>query len=129
MWPEARRVRLCTQAPFREDRSAHAGQRWRRSCSLFFALWPYQSPHDQPPPLSRTVWPQGCGVGTGGLGTADTSRAVGDRNRVNLSVLLNYRLCRLSQCAEGWGFSAYDVAGSQFLEGPGDLLQVMTNFR
>src|SRR6516162_8115111 len=38
MWPEARRVQLCTQAPFREDRIDHAGQRWRRSCSLAFAL-------------------------------------------------------------------------------------------
>src|SRR5215469_5056187 len=47
--------------------------------------------------------PQGCGVGDGGLGTADTSWAVGDRNRVNLSVLLNYRLCRLSQCARRLG--------------------------
>src|SRR6516225_4693969 len=37
------------------------------------------------------------------FGTADTSRAVGDRNRVNLSVLLNYRLCRLSQCARRLG--------------------------
>src|SRR6516162_4459145 len=38
MWPEARRVQLCTQAPSQEDRSDHAGQRWRRSCSLAFAL-------------------------------------------------------------------------------------------
>src|SRR5262249_45991540 len=40
MWPEAGRTWQCTQVPFREDRTDHAGQRWRRSCSLAFALSP-----------------------------------------------------------------------------------------
>src|SRR5262249_62403025 len=43
MCPEIRHVRLSTQAPSREDRSDHAGQRWRRSCSLSLALSPRHS--------------------------------------------------------------------------------------
>src|SRR5262249_48621796 len=111
MWPDDRCVRECGRVPFREDRSDHAGQRWRRSCSFENCMAP------------RLGWghePGGWGPEPGEFKRASELPSV---SPVTVALRAKHFLLTKKSIAN---FSTGPAAGRAARS---DLLQVMTNFR